>query len=252
MKKVSTIVALLLLPSQVLLAQNEFEYKKTASASGVKKGTVTLDVSAGVLEVKADATTSLVETQVQYSKADWLPVFSSNNSKTAPEISFSQKEMSDNSSKNTKNEWKVNLSKNTLLDLKIKMGAGETKLNLQDSHINTLTLDAGAVSSNIDLRGSKLKNLTVNAGVGELNLDLRGNWDHDVEVDVTGGIGDVKFRLPKNTGVRLKSSGLGSRNMASLQKEGDTYVNAALGKSKHVININVSGGLGSVTVLQDE
>lgn len=251
MKKVSTIVALLMLPLQVLLAQNEFEYKKTASASGVKKGTVTLDVSAGVLEVKADAA-SLVETQVQYSKAEWLPVFSSNNSKTEPEISFSQKEMSNNNSKNTRNEWNVNLSKTTPLDLKIKMGAGETKLNLQNSHINKLTLDAGAVSSNIDLRGSKIKDLTVNAGVGEINLDLRGNWDHDVNVDVTGGIGDVKIRLPKSTGVRLKSSGLGSRNMASLQKDGNSYVNTALGKSKHVISINVTGGLGSVTVLQDE
>lgn len=160
--------------------------------------------------------------------------------------------MSGNNSKNAKNEWKVNLSRNTPLDLTIKIGAGESKLNLQNSNIQKLTLNAGAASTDIDLRGSKINDLDVNVGVGQLTLDLRGNWDHDVNVDVTGGIGDVKIRLPKSTGVRLKSSGLGSRNMASLQKEGNTYVNAALANSKHVINIKVAGGLGSVTVLQDE
>ncbi|RDV15988.1 hypothetical protein DXT99_06330 [Pontibacter diazotrophicus] len=250
MKRITLIATLLLLPLQILLAQQEFEYKKTASASGAKKGKVTLDVPAGVLQVTADAA-SLVETQVKYSKAEWLPVFTSNDSKTAPEYSFRQKEMSGNNSKNTKNEWNVNLSKTTPLDLHIKMGAGETKLDLQNSNINKLTLNAGAASCDINLRGSKINDLDVNVGVGELNLDLRGNWDHDVDVDVAGGIGDVTIRIPKGTGARIKSSGLGSREMAGLQKEGNSYVNAALGKSRHTINISVAGGLGSVTVLQD-
>lgn len=251
MKKASIIAVLFLLPLHTLLAQNDFEYKKTASASGAKKGTVTLEIPAGELEVKADAA-SLVETQVQYNKADWLPVFTSNNSKTEPVLTFKQKEMSDNSGENTKNEWLVNLSKTTPLDLHIKMGAGKTTLNLQNSPLNKLTMDAGAVGSDIDLRGSKISDVTLNAGVGEVNLDLRGNWDHDVDVDIAGGIGDVTIRLPKNTGVRVKSSGLGSRNMANLQKDGNSYINAAMGKSKHVIDITVAGGLGSVTVLQDK
>jgi len=250
MKKTVVIAALLLLPLQALLAQNKFEYKKTASASGVKKGTVTLDVPAGDLQVKADGA-SLVDTQVQYSKAKWQPVFTSNNSKTEPEISFRQKDMSGNNGDDTRNEWNVNLSKSVPLDLHVKMGAGQSTLNLQNSHVSKLTLDAGAVSSTIDLRGSKASDVTVNAGVGEVNLDLRGNWDHDVDVDVSGGIGDVEIRIPKNTGVRVKSSGLGSRNMSGLHKDGNSYVNAALGKSQNVINITVSGGLGSVSVLQD-
>lgn len=68
MKKIAIIATLLLLPLQTLLAQQEFEYRKTASVSGAKKGTITLGISAGVLQVTADAA-SLVETQVKYSKA---------------------------------------------------------------------------------------------------------------------------------------------------------------------------------------
>lgn len=251
MRKTPVIAFLFLLPLHSLLAQNDFEYRKTASASGAKKGTVTLEIPAGELEVKADAA-SLVETQVQYSKTEWLPVFTSNNSKTEPVLTFSQKEMSDSNGESTKNEWQVNLSKTTPLDLHIKMGAGKTTLNLQNSPLHKLTMDAGAVGSDIDLRGSKVSDVTLNAGVGEVNLDLRGNWDHDVDVDIAGGIGDVTIRVPKNTGVRVKSSGLGSRNMANLQKDGNAYINAAMGKSKHVIDITVAGGLGSVTVLQDK
>ncbi|GAA4430169.1 hypothetical protein GCM10023188_16520 [Pontibacter saemangeumensis] len=251
MKKITVFGLLLFFPLQALLAQQEFVFKKTTSASGAKKGTVTLEIPAGELQVNADGT-SLMDAQVQYTKASWLPVFASNNSKTEPEVSIRQKEMSDNNGKDVKNEWNINLSKTTPLDLYIKMGAGKSTLDLQNSHVNKLTMDAGAVGSDIDLRGSKVSDVTVNAGVGEVNLDLRGKWDHDVDVDVSGGIGDVRIRVPKGTGVRVKSSGLGSRNMKGLHQEGNAYVNAALGKSKHVIDITVAGGLGSISVLQDE
>lgn len=251
MKKTAILGIALLLPLQALLAQQDFEFRKTASAAGAKKGTVTLEIPAGELQVKADGA-SLVEAQVLYTMAGWLPVFTSNNSKTEPEVSIRQKEKADSNGKNAKNDWNINLSKTTPIDLYIKMGAGQSRLDLQNSHIKKLTMDAGAVGSDIDLRGSQVSDVTVNAGVGEVNLDLRGDWNHDVDVDVSGGIGDVRIRVPKGTGVRVKSSGMGSRNMDGLQKVGNAYVNEALGKSKHVIDITVTGGLGSISVQQDK
>ena len=186
-----------------------------------------------------------------YDKADWKPQLTTNNNKAEPVLTIRQKEVTTNKN-NIHNKWSVNLSKSTPLSLNVKIGAGETKLNLQNSNINRLELNGGAVSCNLDLRGSKIRDLELNAGVGELNLDLRGNWDHSVQVNITGGIGDVNIKLPKNTGVRLKSSGLGSNKFPGMQQEDGYYTNKAYGKSKHVITINVSGGLGSVTAQQED
>lgn len=167
------------------------------------------------------------------------------------DLTFKQKDMSNKENDNDENKWTVNLSKTIPIDLYLKIGAGETKLDLSNSQVTKLDVEGGAVSLDVNLKGSKARKVDINAGVGEVNLNLTGNWDQNAIIDIAGGIGEVNLKLPKNTGVKLKTAGLGGRNLGNLQKNGSYYTNAALGKSKSTLTITVSGGLGSINVTQE-
>ncbi|MHC2991043.1 hypothetical protein OB13_05395 [Pontibacter sp. HJ8] len=252
LQKLVLLLVALALPLQALLAQSKFEFKEKVQLDGAKRGKVIMEMPAGVLQVKAESPV-LAEANIQYGRADWKPQSTRTSYKQVTELRLKQPDLkNNNNSKGEKNTWNINLSKNTPLELDITVGAGESTLALQNSKVEKLSMNTGAGSVKLDLRGSRIKDLDVNAGVGEIVLDLRGNWDHSLKVDLSGGIGDVKLLLPKSTGIRLRRSGMGSLSAGNLQKDGNAYSNPALGKSKHTLEINVSGGLGSVSVSQED
>jgi predicted membrane protein len=250
-KKLLLLLTATMLPLQVLLAQSKFEFKETAPLNGARKAKVVLDMPAGVLHVKAESN-ALAEANIKYDRADWKPLLTRSNQNQVTELRIKQPELKNSRNNETKeNTWNINLSKNTPLELQVEFGAGESKVDLRNSKVEKLTISGGAGSLNLDLRGSQVKALEINTGVGEVVLDLRGNWNHDLQVEISSGLGEVKLLLPKSTGVRLKRSGMGSLSAGGLRKEKNYYRNQALGKNKHTLSINVSGGLGSVTVSQE-
>jgi len=48
------------------------------------------------------------------------------------------------------------------------------------------------------------------------------------------------------------SGGIGSVSPHGLTREGDDYVNAALGKSPATIDLTIEGGIGSISLRTDE
>ncbi|NDK56707.1 toast rack family protein [Pontibacter fetidus] len=231
-----------------LLAQNTKLFKQAVKADNVKQAIVKLEMPAGELHLKT-GTTQLIDAQVNYNQAGWKPVMNYSKSNGGANLTLKQEEIS-NKENNGENKWTINLNKTIPLQLAVSMGAGEANLDLSKSRLEKLEVEAGAVSCNINLAGSAVKTAKISAGVGELNVDMSGNWNHNATVDISGGIGDVKLKLPKGTGVRIKASGLGSRNLNGFRKNTDYHQNAALGKSKHTLTINVSGGMGSLTVVE--
>jgi len=246
--KNTLLIALFLLPAHLLFAQQK--YTKTVSGAGVKKGSIHLEIPAGELTLNSGGS-NLAETEVRYGSADWKPSLSQSTSNGVMTLTFKQKDIKNGNNGDSENKWRVNLSKTIPTDLYLKMGAGETKLDLSNSQLRKLDIEAGAVSLDVNLKGSKAQEVDINAGVGEVNLDLTGNWDHDATIDIAGGIGEVNLKLPKNTGIRLKTAGLGGRDLGNLQKNGSYYTNAAYGRSKYTLTINVAGGLGSINVVQE-
>ncbi len=237
-----------LLPMHLLLAQQK--YTKTVSTGNIKKGTIHLEIPAGELRLR-NGSSNLIDTEVLYAKADWKPSLHVNTSNGVTDLTFKQQDFKSSGDNNGENKWNINISKTTPLDLYLKMGAGDTKLDLSNSQLRKLTIEAGAVGLTVNLKGSSARNVSISAGVGEVNLDLTGNWDHDATIEIAGGIGEVNLKLPKNTGVKLKTSGLGDRSLGNLKKNGDYFTNAALGKSKNTLTITVSGGLGSINVKEE-
>jgi len=87
-------------------------------------------------------------------------------------------------------------------------------------------------------------------GAGDLNLDLRGKPAKDYTVRVRGGAGDARIYVPKDVGVSaVITGGLGDISADGLHKSGDKYVNDAYENATVRINLDITGGVGSVKLI---
>jgi hypothetical protein len=114
-----------------------------------------------------------------------------------------------------------------------------------------LTMQIGAGKGDLQLANMNLTHLEVHVGAGELALDLTGPRKQNLSVDIQGGVGEAHIKLPKDVGVRAQAhGGIGSVNVHGLTKQGDEYVNDALGKTPTSIDLNVQGGIGQIDLDQ--
>jgi hypothetical protein len=133
---------------------------------------------------------------------------------------------------NSNNTWQLNFANNVPLDLSLDMGAGQGDVNLD---------------------GLDVTNLKINLGAGQMDVDLRGARTTDLDADIEGGVGQGTIHLPKDVGVRVHADGgLGSIDTHGLTRDGDDYVNDALGKSPATIHLKVEGGVGSIDLDADQ
>jgi N-terminal domain of toast_rack, DUF2154/Domain of unknown function (DUF5668) len=130
-----------------------------------------------------------------------------------------------------RNDWTLRFGNNIPLDLKVELGAGKSDLNLE---------------------GMDVTHLEVNMGVGRMDLNLTGERKEDLQVDVQGGVGSAEIRLPKNVGVHVNATGgVGSVNAHGLEREGGAYVNEVYGKTHATIQVNIQGGVGEVSLVEE-
>jgi hypothetical protein len=129
------------------------------------------------------------------------------------------------------NEWNVRFGNDVPLELKIDLGAGQSKLQLRDIPITRLEVDIGA---------------------GQVDIDLTGTRKKDLDADIQGGVGQATIRLPKDVGaVARASGGIGTINARGLKHDDDEYTNDAYGKTPATIHLNVEGGVGTISLVQE-
>jgi len=130
---------------------------------------------------------------------------------------------------NVVNEWDIRLSEGVPMDVEIHTGAGESNLDLSALDVSTLRVEIGA---------------------GKTDLDLSGNWDHDVNADITGGVGKLTVTLPAEIGVRVNAeTGLGNVTTRGLTQQGGGYVNSAYGSGTYTLNLDVTAGVGAIELV---
>jgi hypothetical protein len=127
------------------------------------------------------------------------------------------------------NEWTVQLANDVPIDLSIITGAGNAEL---------------------DLGGLDLSKLDIQTGAGVTTVNLDGNWQHDLDVSIEGGVGELTVNLPAGMGVRVnKETALVNVSADGLIVDGNGYVNEAFGTAPHTLTLDLQAGIGSVVLI---
>lgn len=125
-----------------------------------------------------------------------------------------------------KNVWNLKFGNKAPMELEVHLGVGE---------------------SHFDLSEVPLRRVEMHVGVGEVDLTLGGKHSADLEVQVRGGVGEARIKLPKNFGVVADAKGgLGSIDVKGLTKRGDRYYNDAYKEGQPAIRLDVRGGVGEI------
>lgn len=144
-------------------------------------------------------------------------------------LSVTQPPVSAFSAPGYRNEWDLRLAEGVPMRLDVEAGAGECTL---------------------ELGGLDLSELSVSAGAGEFTVDLTGDWTHDLDAEISGGVGEMTLRVPRDVGVRVRSqSGIGSVSAEGLRIDGGAYVNEAYGTSPVTLDIDLQQGVGEVRLV---
>ncbi len=221
----------------------------TIDSEGARAAQVSLTMAAGELEVGGGAA-ALMEAKFTYNVAEWTPEVSYTVDDEG-RLTVRQPEFQGLPGRGrARNEWVLAFSEDMPLDMRVEYGAGTCALDLGRLQVTRLSLNLGAGDAAVDFGGNTtLEDLKVDVGIGNLQLDLTGDWQHDVAVNIQGGIGSIEILLPADIGTRVSvSQGIGNVNVRELSRRDGVYVNALYGESDATLDITVQAGLGNIDI----
>jgi hypothetical protein len=190
---------------------------------------VQIEFPAGELKVE-DGATSLMEASFRYNVSDWQPQVKYSENDAQGELLVSQ--TGDDKlpvGGGLVNEWTIQLANDVPLDLSILTGAG---------------------NADLDLGVLDLTKLDIQTGAGVTNVNLEGAWQHDLDVSIEGGVGELTVNLPSEMGVRVEmETALVNVTANGLIVDGNGYVNKAFGTAPYTLNLKLQAGVGSVVLV---
>ena len=109
------------------------------------------------------------------------------------------------------------------------------------------------IKTSINVPTPDLRIVDIKAGVGTVSLDLSNEWQEDVNISIESGIGDMTILLPTDVGVIVDADvALGDFEANGFIVQGDNYVNEAYGESSTTLSIELTGGIGGVSLQLEE
>jgi hypothetical protein len=200
---------------------------REVDAQGAQSVRAHIEMPAGTLRLSSGAT-GIFDGDFNYTSASAVPRVDYNVANLHGDLDVTAGQSNVHFAGPTDDIWDLRLNGTVPTELSVEMGAGTGNLRLSD----------------LDLTA-----LTVNMGAGRINLDLNGNWKQSFHGDIEGGVGTATVKLPKDVGVRVHAEGgIGTVNAHGLKRDGDDYVNDALGKSPVTLDLNVQGGVGTINL----
>lgn len=209
---------------------------------------VDIKIDAGELHIDGEAD-ALLEAEFTYNVTDWKPEVRYQVEEGQGRLSIQQPKTDKISlSGDIRYEWDLQFNAEVPLDMRINGGAGTSDVRLGNLNITRVDFQLGVGDADIDLSGNtSLTEMNVDMGMGMVTIDLTGNWEHDVAVDIQGGVGRTLLILPEDVGVRVKvDKGLGDVDASGLYHRDGTYVNSAYDEADIVLKINVQAGVGQI------
>jgi len=153
-------------------------------------------------------------------------------------------------------ETEIELGALALSDLAVTQGMGDFQLSFSRPNqieMENLKFKGGASSTKlIGLANARVRDISFEGGAGEFTLDFSGELQNDMEVDISGGVGEITIIVPKGVAAQVSSSGAmsGIEVMGDWQKSDETtYILPGEG---HKITIKANIGLGNLKLLSAE
>ena len=207
---------------------HEVSESRSVELGGAESARVEVDLGAGELWVEGGSA-RLLDADFHYSLRAWKPEVKYDVSVGRGYLTVRQPRVHGFHTGNQENRWDLRLNDKVPIDMRVNLGAGKGTFKLS---------------------GTALRRLEVEIGAGELQVDLTGAWDHDLDAQIRGGVGEATVRLPRDVGVRVTATGgLGGINAQGLRKEDGYYVNDAYGKSDVHLRVTVTGGIGQINLI---
>jgi hypothetical protein len=125
--------------------------------------------------------------------------------------------------------WTIGLTSEVPLDLRLDTGASRARLDLRESRLRRLQLKTGASETTVVLPQA--------AGVTDVRAEA--------------GAASLTFVIPTGVAARIKTSvGLGSTQIdqSRFPRMGDGYQSTDYASAANRVDLNISGGVGSVQV----
>lgn len=150
--------------------------------------------------------------------------------------------------KRQKGKIKIDQPKKHKIDLKKGLVKNDWNLLLSRDVPVDLTIETGAADTTLDLQGMQLRSLDIDTGVGKMNINLGGIWLDSYDVDIQMGVGESTVILPKEVGVKIKSTkGIGFATYDGFISKGDNvYVNEAFEDADVIVSVHAELGVGEV------
>ncbi|KQC00351.1 LiaI-LiaF-like domain-containing protein [Pedobacter sp. Hv1] len=139
--------------------------------------------------------------------------------------------------KNKRNSWSFN------------DGGNDVDLRLNTAPVWEMNLKLGAGQIDFDLKDYKVRTLNFDGGAAEVDIKL-GSLLPITDVNIKTGVADVKIRVPKDSGCRIKTkTGLSTKDFSGFTKiDEGLYETPNYQSSAKKIFINLDGGLSSFEV----
>ncbi len=184
-------------------------------------------MTAGQLDLRGGAL-KLLEAEFHYNVPSWRPEIRYERTGFRGQLSVTQPSSAPVAG-SAENRWVLLLNPEVPLDLTVVLGAGEAELDL------------GRLS---------LRSANVKVGAGKVKVEFSETPKKSFDLNIKGGVGEAIVYLPSEIGVIARASGgIGGIEVSNLRKEGGAWVNEAYGKSKVTLRLNVTGGVGSITLV---
>jgi hypothetical protein len=187
-----------------------------------------IEFPAGELKVEGGAS-SLMDASFRYNIDDWQPQVKYTENGAQGELLVSQPG-----------------------DDKLPVGGGlvnEWTVQLADDLPMNLTILTGAGNAELDLGALDMTSLNIQTGAGVTTVNLDGAWQHDLDVSIEGGVGELTVNLPAEMGVRVDmDTALVSVTTNGLTKNENGYVNTSFGTAPYTLTLKLQAGVGSVVL----
>ncbi len=203
---------------------------RSVDAEDAESVRANLRLALGELNVSGGADT-LMEADFAYNVAAWEPRVNYELGGDTGELTVEQQGLGEGiPDRGVRNEWDLRLNDDIPLDLTAQMGAGVGNLDLDSLNLTGLNLDVGAGATTVDLTGDWERDLSavVRGGAGEVTLllpsqtgarvnagtrlgrvnadglrqqgeafvnDAYGGSDATLEVNVSGGVGQINLKV---------------------------------------------------------